>query len=202
MLRSGKHLAWRRAQRVVASATAVGLSVFAVVVTSAGAATASQLKCPLKASSTLPSGEAWAFHVTAAPSTPHPGIASSYTHGRGGWGGGHGSGTICEEDSFSNGQSHALVLTVAGTPHVSPLVTRLGNPGVELGLSLSVAASNDPACPTHSHGALTIFASYHEVHRDEVQLHFNGSCAAYSATFLGSHLSALIADNGGQVNEA
>jgi|GEM_PF-2075335 len=202
MSRSGKHLAWRRAERLALLGVAAGLAVFAVALPSAGAAGAGQLKCPLKASSEVPPGEVWAFHETGAPSTPHPGIASFYTHGRGGWGGGHGSGTICEEDSLSTGPSHTIVLTVAGPSRVSPLVTRLGHPGVELGLSVSVSASDDPACPTHTRGAVTIFASYYEGHYDKVQLHFNGSCAAYSATFLGPHVSALIADNGRQVNES
>jgi len=193
----------RRAQRVGVGllGVAAGLSVFAVAVTTGSAATAGLPKCPLKSSSNIPPGEVWAFHDTGAPSTPHPGIASSYTHGRGTWGGGHGGGTICDEDRLASGQPHAIVLTVAGPSRVSPLVTRLGHPGVELGLSVSVAASNDPACPTRTHGAVTIFASYHEVHDDSVQLHFGGACSAYNATFLGSSLSALIADNGRQVNE-
>jgi len=200
MVSRGKHLASRRA-RLGLLGVAAGVSVFAVAATSGGAATSALLKCPLKALSTIPQGEVWAFHETGAPSTPHPGIASSYTHGRGIWGGSHGSGTICAEDSLSNGQWHAIVLKVAGPTRLSPLVTRLGHPGVELGLSVSVAASNDPACPTHTRGAATIFASYDEVHRDEVQLHFDEGCTAYSATFLGPHLSALVADNGRQVNE-
>src|SRR5271163_3133297 len=149
MVSRGKHLASRRA-RLGLLGVAAGVSVFAVAATSGGAATSALLKCPLKASSTIPQGEVWAFHETGAPSTPHPGIASSYTHGRGIWGGSHGSGTICAEDSLSNGQWHAIVLKVAGPTRLSPLVTRLGHPGLELGLSVSVAASNDPACPTHT----------------------------------------------------
>lgn len=181
----------------------VAALVIAVAVGSAVAATATATapaKCPLKSSSSIPPGDAWAFHDTAAPSSPHPGINSSYVHGRGRWGAGQGSGTICLADTSASGASHEVVLNVAGSARVHPGVTRLGHRGVQLALKVSVTTSDDPSCPVGSHGGVTLFASYYEQHRDSLQLRFAGTCATYADTFTGSQLSALIADNGHQVN--
>jgi len=167
---------------------------------SADGASRAGVRCPLKSSSAIPSGDAWAFHETGVPSTPHPGITSSYIHGRGDWGGGHGSGTICQENRSSTGPSRDIVLTIAGSSHVSPGITRLGHPGAGLALDATVAASSDPRCSDGTHATVTIFASYYEGHHDSVQLHFAGGCTPYDATFLGSQLYALIAENGHQVN--
>ena len=174
--------------------------VGAIPALSAGATAAASVKCPLKSSSSIPAGDAWAFHDSAAPSSPHPGIRSSYVHGRGGWGAGRGSGTICLQNSASGGGSHEVVLAVAGAAHVSAGVTQLGLPGVQLTLHVSVAASDDPSCPVGVHGGATLFASYHEQHRDSLKLRFGGACAPYGDTFAGPQLFALIAENGRQVN--
>jgi hypothetical protein len=115
-------------------------------------------------------------------------------------GGGRASGTICLQISSSGGASHNIVLSVAGSSHLSPGVTRLAHRGVELALRASVAASDDLKCPTGAHGSVTIFASYYEQHHDSVQLRFAGACTSYNATFAGSQLVALIAENGRQVN--
>ena len=164
------------------------------------ATSAGQTKCPLKASSTIPPGDAWAFHETGVPTTSDLGITSSYTHGRGGWGGGRGSGTICQEDGSSSGPPHNIVLTVAGASHVSPRVTRLGRLGAALVLNGSVAASDDPTCPVGARGTVTLFASYYQGHHDSLQLHFANSCTAHNATFRGTQLYVVIANNGHQVN--
>lgn len=162
---------------------------------------AGQAKCPLQASSTIPPGDAWAFHETGVPTTTSGrGIASSYTHGRGGWGGGRGSGTICEEDLSSSGPPHNIVFTVAGSSHVSPRVTRLGHLGAALVLNGSVTASDDPTCLVGARGTVTLFASYYEGHHDSLQLHFANSCMADNATFGGPQLYVVIANNGHQVN--
>jgi hypothetical protein len=76
----------------------------------------------------------------------------------------------------------------------------LGHRGVELVLNVLVGASDDPSCLTATHGTVTVFASYYQKHYDSVRLRFNGGCAPHNATFLGSHVYALIANNGHQVN--
>ncbi len=186
-----------RTARLVAAAALAG---FVVPTADASAAPARGVRCPLESSSTIPSGEAWAFHDTGLPSTPHPGVASAYIHGRGGWAGGRGSGTICWQNRAASGGSHDIVLTVSGSLRLSPRVTRLGHPGVVLVLHASVAASDDPACAAGAHGTVTIFASYYEGHHDSVELRFNSGCTPYDAAFLGPTLYALIAENGRQVN--
>jgi hypothetical protein len=166
----------------------------------ATSASADPAACPLEASAQAPSGEAWAFTQTGPPSTPHPGVNSSYTHGRGTWADGRGTGTICNEDSTAAHASHNLVLTVAGASHISPRITRLGHLGVGLVLKVTVSASDDQTCPSGTRGTVTLFASYFQEHHDSVQLHFTGGCSAYDYTYTGSGLHVLIADDGRQVN--
>ncbi len=187
-------------KRLAGLLAAVGL---ALIVGSSGAAAADasgsaggEAACPLKAASTIPSGEAWAFTETGAPSSPHPGIASSYTHGRGTWANGRGTGTICNEDSASGHPSHNLVLAVAGAARVSREITRLGHLGVGLVLELAVAASDDPACTPGTKGTATLFASYFQEHHDSVALRFSGGCSAYDYTYSGSEVHVVIADDG------
>jgi hypothetical protein len=177
----------------------ISLGTFAVAAP-ARAASTDPASCPLKPSSATPPGEAWAFTDTGPPSSAHPGVSSSYTHGRGTWGAGRGSGTICVEDGTSAGASHNLVLAVAGQARISPQITRLGHPGVGLVLKVSVNASDDQACTAGTHGTVTLFASYYQGHHDSVQFHFAAPCGAYDYTYSGSAVHALIADDGHQVS--
>ncbi len=197
----------RPARRAGALAVAIGLvAAFAQVPAGASArapaaaSSSDPAACPLKPSSSLPAGEAWAFTETSPPSSPHPGIVSSYTHGRGTWGGGHGTGTICNEDGVSGGRSHNLVLAVSGSARVSPHITRLGHLGAGVVLHVTVSASDDPSCVAGTRGTATLFASYYEGHHDSVQLQLAGGCAGYDYTYVGSQVHALIADEGRQVN--
>jgi len=186
--------------RAATAGLAAVLCVLAVAANSAGAAPAAQARCPLQSSSSIPPGDAWAFHDTGLSSSAHPGVTSSYIHGRGDWGGGHGSGTICEQQGVTSGPAHNIVLSAVGSASVSPRVTRIGHLGVTLALHVSVTASDDAACVAGTHATVTIFASYYEGHHDSVQLHFTGSCSGYDATFTGPQLYALIATDGHRVN--
>jgi hypothetical protein len=168
----------------------------------AGTASTDSARCPLKASSVSPSGEAWAFTQTGPPSTPHLGITSSYTHGRGDWTNGHGSGTICTEDSVTAHPAHELVLAVAGSSRISPRITRMGRLGVGLALKVTVSASDDQTCPLGTRGTVTLFASYYQEHHDSLQLRFSGGCSSYDYTYTGSQLHVLIADDGHQVTRS
>lgn len=164
--------------------------------------TPARLRCPLKPSSTLPTGEAWSFTDGGLPAPPHPPLASSYVHGRGDWGGGHGSGTICLQETSAGASAHTIVLAVSGSAPISPGITRLGLPGVGLLLHTKVSASDDPSCIPGARGSVNLFASYHEIHDDLAQLHLGGGCGAYDYTLKGSELRVLIAREGHQVNSA
>jgi hypothetical protein len=144
----------------------------------------------------------WAFSETGPPSGRHPGIASSYTHGRGTWAGGRAQGTICHQDTAPGVASRDLVLDVSGVARLAPGVVRLGLPGVELTLSVKVSASDDPACTTGARGSVTLFASYHETHRDSLRLHFVRACSSHDHLYTGAALHVLIARDGHQVNSA
>jgi hypothetical protein len=156
--------------------------------------------CPLKPSAGIPRGRAWAFSETGAPSSAHVGLNSAYTHGRGTWTGGRGSGTICRQDTLADGTRRDIVLAVRGRATISPGITRLGRRGVGLALTVTVSASDSAACATGTSGTVTIFASYFQGHHDSVQLRFGPACSAESATFAGRALHALVANEGHQVN--
>lgn len=182
-----------------ASLLAGGISLAAA---SAGPAheTASA-RCPIGAGSPSGGSVQWAFTESAPPSDPHPGIASSYTHGRGNWSGGHATGTACHEDSLTGGHgSRELVLRIAGSARLSPGITRMGLRGVALALKATVSAGNDPECATGTHGTVTLFASYYSVHHDSLQLRFTGGCSDHDHTYTGSQLHVLLTRNGAQVN--
>jgi hypothetical protein len=162
---------------------------------------AASARCPIGAGSPSGGSVQWAFTESAPPSGSHPGITSSYTHGRGNWSGGHASGVACHEDSLTGGHgSRELVLKITGAARLSPGITRMGLRGVALELKGTVSASNDPECATGTHGTVTLFASYYSVHRDSLQLRFAGGCADHDHTYTGSQLHVLLTRNGAQVN--
>ncbi len=196
---SGGRRRLARGGRIGAALLAAGACALATA-PATGATSADPAHCPLQSSSAIPPGDAWAFHDTALPAAAHAGVSSSYIHGRGSWGGGHGSGTICQQQGAASGPAHNIVLSAEGPASVSPRVIRLGHLGVTLSLHAKVAASDDPACVPATPVGVTIFASYYEGHHDSLQLHFAGSCSAFDATFSGPALYALIAASGHQVN--
>jgi hypothetical protein len=186
----------------VISVALVGLALTSGPAGAAPHATAAKVSCPIKASGSSSAVE-WAFTESGPPSGAHKGIASSYTHGKGLWQYGKASGTICHEDSLVGGRgSKELVLSTTGSSKLSPRVTRGGLPGVELQLKVKVSASDDSACEPGTIGTVTLFASYHETHRDSLALSFGGGCEDHDHRYGGSSLHVLIARDGAQVNSA
>jgi hypothetical protein len=176
-----------------------GISLAAASTGPAHAATSA--RCPIGAGSPSGGSVQWAFTESAPPSGPHPGIASSYTHGRGNWSGGHATGAACHEDSLTGGHgSRELVLKIAGSARLSPGITRMGLRGVALELKGTVSASSDPECATGTHGTVTLFASYYSVHHDSLRLRFAGGCTDHDHTYTGSQLHVLLTRGGAQVN--
>jgi hypothetical protein len=98
----------------------IGLALLLATVAALGAPAGvaragAPVACPVKPSSApqQSTGVTWAFTETAPPSGAHPGIASSYTHGRGSCSSGHGTGTICSEDTPPPGSSGRRELALA-----------------------------------------------------------------------------------------
>lgn len=189
-----------RARLLLLPAAACG-AILSASLTAGTSAAAGAAHCPIGSGSPSGGDVQWAFNETGPPSGAHPGIASSYTHGRGSWTSGRATGVACHEDSLTSGRgARELVLKVAGAARLSPGVTRAGLRGVELELKLSVTASNDSACTVGTQGTATLFASYYSVHRDSLRLRFTGSCADHAHTYTGSQLHVLITRHGAQVN--
>jgi hypothetical protein len=188
--------------KAVLACAFAALAATAVIAAGAAAKPSNAANCPLKTGSPSGGNVQWAFTETGAPGGSHPGISSSYTHGRGSWTGGRATGTVCSEDSPTKGPQRKLVLAVAGKARLSPGITQSGLPGVGLVLPVRVSASDDGACAAGTHGTVTLFASYHAIHRDSLRLRFAAACADHDHRYGGSQLHVLIARNGAQVNSA
>ena len=160
-------------------------------------------RCPIGVGSPTGGDVQWAFSDSGAPSNV-PALGTYYTHGRGTWTNGHAGGTVCIDESNLGAEdgTRDLVLKIASSAHLSPDVTRMGLPGVQLELKGVLSASNDPDdCPAGTHGTVTLFASYHATHRDSLELKFIGGCGdEHDHTFTGPQLHVLIARDGAQVN--
>ncbi len=186
----------------VVSTALIGLALASGSAGAAPTAVAAKVSCPIKASGSSSAVE-WAFTESGPPSGAHKGIASSYTHGKGSWQNGKATGEVCHEDSLSGGKgAKELVLSMAGSSKLSPGVKRMGLPGVELALKVKVSASNDGACTVGTRGTVTLFASYHETHKDSLSLSFSGGCEDHDHRYGGGSLRVLIARDGAQVNSA
>jgi hypothetical protein len=192
----------RRRRRLLL--VAVSACAAAAVVAPADGA-AAKVVCPASAAAAAatPAGPVqWAFSVLGAPSAGGAGASSSWTRGNGTWNKARASGTICSNDSGSAIPHRDLVLKVAGSSKLSPMITRLGLLGVGIVLAVTVSATDDAACRAGTRGTVTLFASYYSVHRDSIALHFSGGCADHDHTFTGSIVRVLITRNGAQVNAA
>lgn len=182
-------------------ATSIAMGVASALAFAGGAA--ASVTCPASASapttSTTAGAVQWEFSVIGAPTAGASGVTSSWTRGNGTWNGGKATGTICSEDKGSFARRD-LVLNASGSSVLVPKTTRLGLLGVSIVVPVTVSASDDTACPTGTHGAVTLFASYYSVHRDSIALHFTGACAAHDHTFTGAIVKVLITRDGAQVN--
>jgi hypothetical protein len=165
----------------------------------ASSASASSVSCPASASASAGPVQ-WLFSQLGKPNPAESSLSWSWTRGKGSWSAGAASGTICVQDKGGGLPSRNLVLTVSGSAALSPKIVRFGLPGVGLALPVTVAAGDDTACPRHSHGTVTLFASYYSVHRDSIGLRFKGACADHDHTFTGTTVHVEISRNGAQVN--
>jgi len=166
----------------------------------AGAHQSATLACPLRPTSSIPSGQAWAFTVNTRASGSGDSAYSTYAHGRGTWGSASGGGTICRTDTPLRGVPRALVLAAAGGSHVNPGVIRQGRLGVALVLRVTVTASDFPGCTEGARGTVSIFASYYQSHHDIVTLRLGAPCAGLAATYHGPGTVALVARDGREVS--
>jgi len=65
---------------------------------------------------------------------------------------------------------------------------------------LIVTGSDDASCATGTHGSVTLFASYYDVHVDSAALRFTAGCKSHAHTYRGSSLKVLITRSGAQVD--
>jgi hypothetical protein len=184
----------------MASIAVAALASGAVLAPATGARPAAA-SCPASVASSAGPVQ-WVFSELGAPTPSRATVNWSWTRGSGSWSSGRASGTICSEDKGGGLPARNLVLKVSGSSTLSPMITKLGLPGVGIVLPLTVTASDDASCPRGTPGSVTLFASYYSVHRDSVVLHFAGACASHDHSFGGSIVHVEIARNGRQVNTA
>ncbi len=184
-----------------ASAAAVLGSAALAFAALAPAAAAAKPRCPLGPNIPRSSGVQWGFSVSGLPAGTHKGITSSYTHGHGTWSRGRAKGAVCHQDSGGGIAERHIVTRVSLVPaKLDGHVTRLGKLGVELVVPLIVTGSDDASCAKGTHGTVTLFASYYDVHVDSAVLHFAAGCSAHDHTYRGSSLKVLITRSGAQVD--
>jgi hypothetical protein len=155
-------------------------------------------KCPSGVASAASTVQ-WVWSALGAPSSGDPSVTSSRTRGNGTWNNGRAHGTICSQAKGGGSATRNIVLTVGGASKLSPNITKLGLPGIGLVLPVTVSASDDSACPDGTTGSVTLFASYHAVHKDKAVLAFAAACSTHDDTFTGSILHVEIARDGHQV---
>jgi len=190
----------RRRARRASLPLALGCAAIAIAAL-APSAVAAKPKCPLGPNIPRSSGVQWAFSVSGLPTGAHKGITSSYTHGHGTWSGGRAKGAVCHQDSGGGIAERHIVTRVALVPaKLDGHVTRLGKLGVELVVPLIVTGSDDASCATGTHGSVTLFASYYDVHVDSAVLRFTAGCKSHDHTYRGSSLKVLITRSGAQVD--
>jgi hypothetical protein len=185
------------ANRRAVAAVSAALALAALLGAAGGASAA--VVCPASAATSAGPVQ-WAFSVLGAPTAGAAGVTSSWTRGNGGWSNGRARGTICANDSGAGIPKRDLVLHVAGVSKLEPRITRYGLLGVGIVLPVTVSASDDAACPTGTHGSVTLFASYYSLHKDSIALRFAGGCADHNHAFTGTIVRVEIARNGAQVN--
>ncbi|HEY5144731.1 MAG TPA: hypothetical protein VII98_14625 [Solirubrobacteraceae bacterium] len=183
-----------------AMVAALGGAAIALAAT-APFAVAARPTCPLGPNIPRSSGVQWGFSVSGLPAGGHKGITSSYTHGHGTWSGGRAKGAVCHQDSGGGVATRHVVTRVSPAPaRLRGHVTRLGKLGVELVVPLVVTGSDDADCARGTHGTVTLFASYYDVHVDSAVLRFGAGCAGHDHTYRGSSLKVLITRSGAQVD--
>jgi hypothetical protein len=187
-------------RRRIGLITVVAVALSGTLVPSTGASTTT-VRCPASVASSAGPVQ-WLFSALGAPTSHSATVNWSWTRGGGSWSSAHASGTICSDDKGGGLATRHLVLRVAGSSTLSPMITRLGLLGVGLVLPVSVSASDDAACPRGTAGSVTLFASYYSVHRDSIVMRFAPACASHDHSFGGTIVHVEIARNGHQVNTA
>lgn len=190
-----------RLLRRASAAALLTAAVTTVAVAPGGSAATARVTCPLDAKAAASGQVQWAFSQYGPPVGRHPGLRTSYTHGRGTWLGSRAHGWVCHQDMGGGAPRRHVVLRVTSNPSaLHGMVTRLGKLGVELTVPLIVTATDDSACAVGTHAHMTVFASYYDVHVTRGVLRFAAGCRRHDHTFRNPALKVLIARNGAQVN--
>jgi hypothetical protein len=70
-----------------------------------------------------------------------------------------------------------------------------GVPGNIMKIDVRVKSTTDPRCPVGSHGQATIFASYNNVHADDVQFSFSSACKDHRHRYTGTSVVTSVPPN-------
>jgi hypothetical protein len=138
--------------------------------------------------------EAWGFHG----GKPITGATGSYTRGHGqiNLSAQTANGVICQVDRVRNAPDRQIVLAVGrDVIYTSHHAVEFGVPGNIMKIHVRVKSTTDPRCRRGTHGVVTIFASYNNVHEDLVQFSFPVACKDHRHRYTGPSVVTNVPPN-------
>lgn len=138
--------------------------------------------------------EAWGFHG----GKPITGATGSYTRGHGqiNLSAHTANGVICQVDRVRNAPDRQIVLAVGRQViYTSHHAVEFGVPGNIMKIHVRVRSTTDPSCRRGTHGVVTIFASYNNVHEDLVQFSFPAACKDHRHRYTGPSVVTNVPPN-------
>ncbi len=182
-----------------AKLAAAAAAAAAALTGAAGAAGASQPRARASGyCSSIPRVEVqkedWGFHA----GQPVPGPTTSYARG-------HGkidlsartaSGVICQVDRRRTGPERQIILAIERhVLYASHHAVMFGVEGNIMRINVRVNSTSDPNCPAGTRGTATIFASYNNIHEDNVQFSFPAACSDHRRSYTGPSVVTNVPPN-------
>lgn len=181
---------WNRAVVVLGlAAPVVAMALLLVSVTAAQTVN----YCQVIPQASVPK-EAWGFHG----GKPVTGATGSYTRGHGqiNLSAQTANGIICQVDRVRNAPDRQIVLAVGRhVIYTSHHAIEFGVPGNIMRIHVRVKSTTDPRCRRGTHGVVTIFASYNNVHEDLVQFSFPAACKDHRHRYTGPSVVTNVPPN-------
>ena len=102
------------------------------------------------------------------------------------------SGVMCQ----ANRGGTSIILSIGHRLlFASHHAVRFGVPGNILTTNVRVTNTTDPNCPIGTHGQLTVFASYNNLHKDSVELSFPVGCRGHQHRYTGPSVTTNVPPN-------
>jgi hypothetical protein len=138
--------------------------------------------------------EEWGFHA----GQPSAGRGTSYARGHGkiDLGASTATGIMCQVDRMHDDSEHQVILTIGRKViYTSHHAVMFGVEGNVMKIHVTVTSSTDAQCAAGTHGVVTIFASYNNIHEDLVQFWFPPACKDHRHRYTGGSVVTNVPPN-------